>query len=133
MRLPKLRTCLIIAAAPALAVAIALPATAQPGTATTHVAAPSRQTVILVLRDQNANLPARSAQRRAAVHSEQAPLVAQLNSFGARKIVSTSIVNAVIANVPTSDLAALKANPAVARVLPNATIHGPTPLVADAT
>ena len=109
MRLPKLRTCLIIAAAPALAVAIALPATAQPGTATTHVAAPSRQTVILVLRDQNANLPARSAQRRAAVHSEQAPLVAQLNSFGARKIVSTSIVNAVIANVPTSDLAALKA------------------------
>jgi hypothetical protein len=131
MRLPKLRTCLAFAAAPGLAVAVALPAAAQPRAANTHAVAGATQTVILVLRDQNTNLPARSAQRSATVRRQQAPLVAQLDSMGARKIISTSILNAVIATVPSRDMAALAANPAVAQVLPNATISGPTPILAD--
>lgn len=131
MRLSKLRTCLAIAAAPGLAVAIAVPAAAQPRAANSQAAAGPTQSVILILRDQNTNLPARSAQRFAAVRNEQAPLVAQLGSMGARKIVSTSTLNAVIATVPTTGVAALAANPAVAQVIPNATISGPTPTSAD--
>jgi hypothetical protein len=131
MRLHKLRTCLAIVAAPGLAVAIAVPAAAAPRAAHPHRAVSGTQSVILVMRDQNTNMAPRSAQRSAAVRREQAPLIAQLKSIGARKIVSTSILNAVIATVPRSHLAALAANPAVAQVIPNATISGPKPVVTD--
>ncbi len=130
MRLRKLRTCLAIVAAPGIAVAVALPAAAQPSAASASASGPT-QTVILVLRNQNANLAPRSAQRLAAVRSEQAPVVAQLGSMGASKVVSTSALNAVIATVPASGMSALAANPAVAQVIPNATIPGPAPTSAD--
>lgn len=110
--------------------AVALPAAAQPSAASASASGPT-QTVILVLRNQNANLAPRSAQRLAAVRSEQAPVVAQLGSMGASKVVSTSALNAVIATVPASGMSALAANPAVAQVIPNATIPGPAPTSAD--
>jgi hypothetical protein len=130
MRLRTLRACLAIVAAPGIAVAVALPAAAQPSAVSASASGPT-QTVILVLRNQNTNLAPRSAQRLAAVRSEQAPLVAQLGSMGARKIVSTSALNAVIATVPASGMSALAANPAVAQVIPNATIPGPSPALTD--
>jgi hypothetical protein len=130
MRLHKLRTCLAIVAAPGLAVAVALPAAAQASALSAPASGPT-QTVILVLRNQNTNLAPRSAQRLAAVRSEQAPLVAQLGSMGASKVVSTTALNAVIATVPASGMSALAANPAVAQVIPNATIPGPSPNLTD--
>jgi hypothetical protein len=131
MRLSKYRICLAIAAASGLAVAIALPAAAQPSAANTHTIAEATKTVILVLRDQNTNLPARSAGRLAAIRSEQEPVVAQLGSMGARKVATTNSLNAVIATVPASDTAALAANPAVAQVIPDTPIPVPVPTLRD--
>lgn len=131
MRLATLRICLAIAAAPGLAVAAAVPAAAQPLAPSTSASGPATQTVILVLRDQNTNLAARSAQRLAAIRAEQAPLISQLGSMGARTVMSTNSLNAVIATVPAAGMSALTANPAVAQVIPNATIPGPSPIVAD--
>ena len=130
MRLRKLRICLAIAAAPGLAVAVALPAAAQPTAVSTSANGPTR-TVILILRNQNTNLAPRSAQRLAAIRAEQAPVISQLGSMGAGKVVSTNSLNAVIATVPMSGMSALAANPAVAQVIPNATIPGPSPTLSD--
>jgi hypothetical protein len=133
MRVPKLRTCLAIGAAPGLAVAIAVPAAALTRGADTHAAAAanSKEKVILVLRDQPASLPARSPQRFAAVRSAQAPVIAELAAMGVRNTISTSILNTVTATVPKSALAALAADPAVSQVIPVTTISVRPPQLSD--
>jgi Subtilase family len=125
MRVPRWRTWLAVAAVPGLALSMALPASAQSRAASTATAGP-RATVIMVMRDQNTALAAGSRQRLAEVRTEQASVRAQLDTVGARNVISTSVLNAVIANVPVRSEAALAANPEVAQILPNSTIPGPT-------
>jgi hypothetical protein len=136
MRSFKLRKWLMIGAVPSLAIAIAVPAAAGTGVAAqpARSAAPQLsgppKTVIVVLRDQNSGVAARSKSRLDAVRAEQAPIISQLRSTGATGIASSSFLNAVIATVSPREAAALKADKAVAQVIPNGLIPGPSPAVA---
>ena len=123
--------------AASLAIAIAVPATAGSvasaqaltARASARLSGPPR-TVIVILRDQNQGVAARAASQLDAVRAEQRPIIAQLRASGARDISSTSVLNTVIAKVSAREEAALEANPAVAKVIPNSLIPGPTPLTA---
>ena len=90
----------------------------------------SRSSVIIVLRNQATSTPATKAlidARRASVGRAQAPLLQTLSQAGARNIHRYTLIDAVSANVPASDVSALKDDPAVAEVVPNAFIPAPTP------
>ncbi len=83
--------------------------------------------MIVMLRDQNSSLAARSAARRAAVRIEQAPIIKSLRASGATHISSLSLINAVIAKLSPAEARLLAANPAVSQVLRNTVIPGPVP------
>lgn len=100
-------------------------AASPPGSGTVH-------RYIIILRNQNGLLAARSAARRSAVRAEQAPVIAQLRSADARSIASVSLVNAVITTVTQAGAAAVAADPAVRQVVPDAVIPGPSSTVAPA-
>ena len=120
-----------LAVAPATVLVTAVPASvaiaAKSGTASAaSTASGAERTYIIILREQNSGLSARSAARREAVRSEQAPLLTQLRSLGGTEVASTSLVNTVIAKTTAAGARALAANPAVSRVVPNQVIPGPT-------
>jgi hypothetical protein len=96
------------------------------GSAAARTSGPAR-VMIIMLRDQNSSLPARSAARSAAVRIEQAPIVKSLRASGATHISSLSLLNAVIAKMSPAEARLLAANPAVSQVLRNSVIPGPAP------
>lgn len=109
------------AAAPAAATSVlpALSATAA-GTA--------GQRVIIVLRDQLTGLPATArlvAQRTASVRAAQAPVVDALHEAGVAAVHSYTTVNALSATVSAAQERALRADPAVARILPDQVLPDP--------
>jgi hypothetical protein len=75
------------------------------------------RTMIVILRDLNGSLGARSEARKSAVRSEQAPIVKSLRASGATHISSLSFMNAVVAKMSPTEARSLAANPAVAHVL----------------
>ena len=83
--------------------------------------------VIVFLKDQPAvsAASARSAARRDAIAASQAPLLRELERAGAARVTTYSLVNAFAATVPAGEEKALAADPAVAQVIPDATITGP--------
>ncbi len=90
-----------------------------------------RERMVVVFKDQLANLPANRAHqhaRAATAASMQAPLVAQLKQVGATHITKLSLLNAVAATMPASEAQALSDNPGVKAVVPDATI-----VIGDAT
>ena len=88
--------------------------------------------MIVFLRDQNRGLPALSARHRSAVRAEQAPIVAYLHASGVHRITSLGLENVVIAAITSGEAAALRADPAVARVIPDGIIPGPSPFTISA-
>jgi hypothetical protein len=94
------------------------------GSAAARVSGPSK-VMIVVLRDQNSSLAARSAARSAAVKAEQAPIVRSLRESGATHISSLSIINAVVAKMTPAEAKLLAGNSAVAQVMANVVIPGP--------
>jgi len=80
---------------------------------------------VVVLRNQNSNLGARSPGRQASVRTEQAPLRAQVRSFGGRVLASTALVNALVVKTTKTDAEKLAADKSVAEVFPNQLIPGP--------
>ncbi len=96
------------------------------GSAAARTSGPSRM-MIVMLREQNSSLAARSAARSAAVRIEQAPIIKSLRASGATHISSLSLINAVIAKMSPAEARLLAANPAVSQVLRNSVIPGPTP------
>jgi hypothetical protein len=78
--------------------------------------------VIVVLKDQHAdlNLRTRGAARQAADFADQAPIVASIKASGGTDITQLVAVSAVSAHVSAAEVAALRANPAVAQITPNA-------------
>jgi hypothetical protein len=80
----------------------------------------------VILHQQNGSLGARSAARRSAVTAQQKPLLAQLRSGGGRELASTSLLNAMVVSSTASQAQALAGNSAVAAVVPNQVIPGPT-------
>jgi hypothetical protein len=88
------------------------------------------QPVIVVMKLQPAQAPSgsRAAAGRAAVVSRsQAPLLAELRTVHATQVEPFQLVNSVAATVSAGEEARLRADPAVAEVVPDATIRGPLP------
>lgn len=82
--------------------------------------------VIMVLRNQVSNLPATrgdESRRRAAVVRSQAPLTSSLVASGAKHVHSFTVLNAISATVSSAEESKLRANPAVAEVVPDLPIH----------
>ena len=125
----------------ALATAVAGAGSAAGSTAASSVAMPSfsklsasqvsartsgkQEHVVVVFKNQLANLPANSAHRRAreaTAASMQAPLVAQLKQVRATHMTRLSLLNAVAATMPAAEARALASNPGVKAVVPDGTI-----------
>lgn len=86
--------------------------------------------VIVVMRSQPAQVPAGSraaAARSAAIISAQAPLVRELRSSHATRILAYRLVNAIAATVTAAEAARLRANPNVSEVIPDGLIRGASP------
>ncbi len=84
--------------------------------------------VIVILRDQVPNLPAKRGvreARRAAVASAQAPIVSELRQVQAPKIRTFGLINAVAATISKPMADHLAAHPLVQAVVPDAVIRLP--------
>ncbi|HEX5496106.1 MAG TPA: S8 family serine peptidase [Mycobacteriales bacterium] len=120
------RTALIVAACACTALGL-LPgvATAAPSTS----AGPANTHVIVLLRNQHTNLPARGAhraERRRANAADQKPLLARARQSGGKNLHSYSLVNGFAATVPAAEVGQLAADPSVAAIVPDRLVHLPT-------
>lgn len=92
------------------------------------------QPVLVLLRDQHPAVPATpaSAGHRAAVLAgDQRPVAAALARAGATHVRTFRLINAVAATVSTAEAARLARDPAVAEVIPDATIRLSDPAAAQ--
>ena len=88
------------------------------------------QHVIIIMRSQPtaAHVGTRAqAARASAVTTSQAALRSELQAVHATHVKSYTLVNAVAATVSKGEVARLKANPSVAKVIPDVIIHGASP------
>jgi len=123
---------LVMATVPAAVVMGAVPAgLAAAAVQSGSTAGGAEHEFVIILRNQNSQLGARSTARRAAAVAEQRPVLSQLRVLGGREVGATSLVNAVFAKMTAAKAAALAANPGVAEIVPNVVIHGPSPVGAQ--
>ncbi len=93
------------------------------------------QRVIVILKGQFAAAPVGSAQagaRASAIAAVQAPLMSELQQVHATHIKNYQLVDSLAATVSSGEKTRLEANPAVAEVIPDVTIHGAQPEAAPA-
>jgi hypothetical protein len=91
--------------------------------------------VIVIMKSQLAAAhvgSAAAAARAATIASDQAPMMGELRQVHASHIKSYRLVNSLAATVSSGEETRLKANPAVAEVIPDVTIHGARPAPATA-
>ena len=125
-----------IGTATVLAGVTAIGVSASAATAASSSSASSAAThkVIVLLKDQPASAPKNSpafATRQSRIASSQAAVAKQLRATS-KNVKQYKLVNAVAATVSSSELAALRSNSAVASVIPDSVIHGPTPTATSA-
>jgi Subtilase family len=132
MGLGRYKRWLVLGVAPAAVTLGLVPVSQAIAAGKTVSATPSVSTAkaadgeyVVILRNQNTKLGARSAARRNAVRAQQAPVTAQISGLGARVVAKTTLVNAVVAKMSLASARKLAANPAVAQVIPNQEIPGP--------
>src|SRR5690242_17875466 len=108
---------------------------AAPAQAAGDSASGSPQRVIVVMRDQLADLPIRTqaARRGQAAADDQAPVVAQLKKSGATRIHGMSLINAVSATLEPAAMARIRADRRVAAVVPDLPLPRPGADSATAT
>jgi hypothetical protein len=83
--------------------------------------------VIVLLKSQLAAAPAgtaASSRRMAAASADEASLISAATALGAKKVRQYQLVNSFAATVSPQARAELAANPSVAEVIPDVTIHG---------
>ena len=88
------------------------------------------QHVIVIMKGQLAAAHVGShaaAMRAAAIASNQAPVMNELRQVHATHVSSYRLVNSFAATVSAGERTRLTANPAVAEVIPDVTIHGASP------
>lgn len=92
--------------------------------------------VIVVLKNQHAdlNLRTQAQQRAAAAHSDQAPVVASMTANGGTGVTQLVAPNAVAAQLSGAEVTRLRADPAVAEIVPDVQLDNlaaSTPVPAD--
>lgn len=104
--------------------------TGQPAALTaaqvSQLAAHATDRSIIIFKNQFDNLPARGATlaaRVSAAKADQAPVMAELTKLHATNVQSFQLVNAISATISAAEVQRLKANPAVASVVPDALQH----------
>jgi len=88
------------------------------------------QHVIVILRNQHANLPARGATRNmraAAIATDQQSVLSELAQVQAPRVHAYSLINAIAATVSSAELARLQSDPQVQAVVPDRMIKRPSP------
>ncbi len=107
--------------------ATALAASGLAASQATAAASGPKQAVIVVLRNQHPELPAKSAAaaRRQTTAREQAPLVSGARSAGATTIKNFSIINGFAATMSAAEADSLRADPSVAEVVPDRMVPVP--------
>ncbi len=102
----------------------ALAAAATPALAPALDGSAADGAVIVVLNNQHANIPlkANGAARAQAVHADQRSVVADMTAHGATGITQLVSVNAIAARLSADEVNRLRANPAVERITPDATM-----------
>jgi hypothetical protein len=77
--------------------------------------------VIVVLKDQHANLNLRTqaAQRTAAVQADQGPIVSSIKASGGTEVTQLVAPSAVAAHVSAAEVTRLRGDPAVAEIVPD--------------
>ena len=96
-----------------------------------HLSQNANEHVIVILKRQfaAAHVGSRAASLRSqAVEGVQAPLIRELRAVHASHIKTFQLVDAFAATVSKGEVARLRANPAVAEVIPDVTIHGAAPV-----
>jgi hypothetical protein len=125
------RLCLL-----AMAAVSNLPSNAQlPGAQAEQLSQNADHRVIVIMQSQHAVAPAGTsamAERSNTIAAEQAPLMDELRQVHAANIKSFRLVNAFSATVSADYVARLKANPAVAAVIPDSVIRRSRPIAASA-
>jgi hypothetical protein len=129
-RLLKIGTGLVTGSAMAMAGGAWIPAAAAtaPGTAVPVAPAPggsaSGGAVIVVLKNQysNLNLRTQGAQRAAAAHSDQAPIVSSIKASGGTDVTQLVAPDAVAAHLSAAEVSRLRSDPSVADVLPDSMV-----------
>jgi hypothetical protein len=83
--------------------------------------------VIVVLKDQHSasTLRAQGAARTATTRADQSSIVSAIKAGGGTDITQLVSVNAVAARLPAAEVARLQADPAVAQIVPDATLSEP--------
>ena len=81
--------------------------------------------IIVVLKQQQAgmNLRTQTSRYMAAVHTEQAPVVASIDSAGGTGVSQLAAPDAVAANVSADEVSNLRADPSVAEIIPDSSIQ----------
>jgi len=113
----------------AMAIVSTAPAWAQlPADVAVQLSQNVNQDVIVIMKSQHAAAfkgSSEDLQRANAIADEQAPLMNELRQVQAVNIKSYRLVNAFAARVSQGEVDRLKANPAVAAVIPDFVIRGP--------
>jgi len=94
------------------------------------------QHVIVIMKSQLASAPVGShaaTVRAGMIASAQKPLMTELGQVHATHVKAYRLVNSLAATVSAGEESRLKANPSVAEVIPDVTIHGGAPETAAAT
>jgi hypothetical protein len=91
-----------------------------------QLAAHATDRSIIIFKNQLSNLPARGATaalRVSAAKAVQAPVMAELTALHATNVQSFQLVNAIAATISSAEVQRLKANPAIASVVPDTLEH----------
>jgi hypothetical protein len=90
----------------------------------------ANQHVVVLLKNQPSQAPEGSreaTQRAAMVSADQGPLIRELSLVHATHVKRYQLINGFAATVSKGEAARLAANPAVAKVIPDSLIMGPSP------
>jgi hypothetical protein len=110
---------LLIGTAAAVAVALVTPGTAQAAPKSlpqASASSPSAAYIVLMKSQSSATAP---GGRTSAYAATQAPVVAAARHLGAKNISQFSLINGLAATLDSAQLSALRANPAVASIVPD--------------